>query len=241
MNKPQKSQLTNKVISNIRDGQIKMQSKAHFALKSGLIVLGIFLVALFILYLISFIIFALRASGAWYLPSFGFSGIKTSLILLPWLLILIAVILMILLEVLVKRFSFAYRQPVFYSILSIIIFTLLGGFIVSQTPLHSNLFQKAKEKNLPIAGEFYRGFGMAKNRDTHRGIISETTETGYYLETRCGETLDIIITSETHFPSETKIEKDDTVVVLGKRNNGVVHALGIREIDDNLKRRTRLD
>ena len=232
-NNLQKSSIADKIIHQIKDDKIKMRPKIYFILKSAAIAFGIFFVALFILYLISFIVFALRASGVWYLPCFGLRGIKTLFIMLPWLLILISVILIIILEILVKHFAFAYRKPVLYSILFVVIFALLGSFAVDRMGLQSGLFKRAEQGNLPIAGEFYSGLGKARNKDMRRGIVSEITDNGFLIKTRNNDILEIIITSETNFPFNEEIQENDTIIVFGKQNNGSVQAIGIRKVDDD--------
>ncbi len=151
---------------------------------------------------------------------------------LPWLLILIAVILIIVLELFVKRFTFAYRKPILYSILGIIVFTILGSFVIAKTPLHPDLFWKARQGKLPMAGKFYRGFGMPKLSNVHCGTVSSTTDNGFYLETPKGEILTIVAISTTRFLLGKDIKKDDRVVVLGKRDDGTVEAFGVRIVDN---------
>ena len=231
-NNSKKSPLTNKVIDKIQCDQIKIRPKIYFVLRITLVALTTLFVVLFILYLVSFIIFNLRASGVWFLPGFGFPALGVFFISLPWFLILIALILIIVLELLVKHFRFAYRRPILYSILGIIIFTLLGSFAISKTHLHSDLFWKAREGKLSVVGGFYRGFGASKLSNVHCGMVSDTIDNGFYLETVKGEILTVIVTSTTRFPPKIVIKKDDKIIVMGKRDNGMVKAFGIRIIDD---------
>jgi hypothetical protein len=233
-NNPQKSLLTGKVLEKIKSGRVKMRPKAHFVLKTVLAALGFVLFILFALYLISFIVFALRISGIWFAPGFGFYGIKIFLVSLPWILISIAIILILILEILVKRFSFAYRRPILYSTFGIIMFVLLGSFIIGQTIIHPRFFEQAQERKLPVAGKFYRDFGAGKFRNAHRGIVSEITENGFKIKTPGNETLDIIITPETRFPFGKDIKENDSVMILGERDNCAVRAFGVRKVDDNL-------
>jgi len=227
-----KSNLANKVLDKIKSGQVKMRPEIYFILKTILLITGIIVVALFALYLTSFIIFALRASGVWYLPGFGFSGLRASFALLPWLLILASIFLIIVLEILVKHFSFTYRLPLIYLILCLIIFALLGSLLIDKTSLHPSFFNRAKERRLPVAGNLYRGFGMAKFNNAHRGIILEITANGFLMQTRSDERLTIVISADTRLLSKINFNKNDMVIVLGERNNNTVHALGIRLIND---------
>lgn len=212
-----------------------MRPKIYFILKAVLVTLMILLVAFFILFLVSFILFNLRASGVWFLPQFGFPALGIFLKSLPWLLILMAIILVVVLEILVKRFSFSYRRPILYSILSIIIFALIGSFFISKTHLHPDFFWRAQEKKLPMMGGFYRGFGMPKLGEVHYGIVTEVADNGFYLEMPEGEVLTVLATSTVHFPTGQVLKKDDRVIVLGRRDDGTVQALKIRKIDEQFE------
>jgi len=229
-NKKKSPSLINQVLDKVQSGQVKMRPKRYFILRAVLIGLITCLVALFALYLVSFIFFSLRASGVWFLPGFGFQAIGVFFSSLPWLLILTALILIIVLEILVKRFAFAYRRPILYSILAIIILTLLGSLVIAKTPFHSDIFWKAQEGKLLMAGGFYRGFGLPKLANVHCGVVSEITDDGFYLETKRGEKLTVLVSSTTRSIG-AKIEKDDQVVVLGKRYDDRIEAFGCRKVD----------
>jgi len=224
--------LSKKVLDKLESRQVKMRSKRYFILRAVLIALLTLFISLFVLYLVSFVIFSLRANGVWFLPGFGLRAMRAFFGSLPWLLILIAIILIIVLELFVKHFAFAYRRPVLYSVLGILIFTLLGSFLIAKTQLHSDLFLKAREGKLPMAGKFYRGFCMPKLAGVHHGVVSEITERGFNLETQKNEILTIVVSSTTRFLLRPGIKKDDRVVVLGKRDDGRVEALDVRRVDN---------
>ncbi len=228
-----KFQLVDKVLGKLKSGKVKMKPKACFILKTLLIILGIVAIAFFVLYLISFIAFVLRVSGIWFLPGFGFHGIRPFFVSMPWLLILTVALLIVVLEILVRHFAFSYRRPILYSVLAIVAFALLASFIIGKTQFHSGLFLRAQERRLPIAGEFYRGFGMPKFHDVHPGIVSEITDDGFIIETREGQALTVIVVSETRFPFGTGIKESDAVMVLGKEDNGAIQASDIRKISDD--------
>ncbi len=233
-NNQQENYIGDKVLNKIKSGEIKMKPKIHFILRAVLLILSTLILALFIICLVSFIIFSLRSSGILFLPKFGFPGIRIFFSSLPWLLILIAVILIILLEIFTKRFTFVYRRPILYSLLAIIFIVILGSFIINKTPFHSNLFWRAQEGRLPAIGKLYRGYGAPKIGNVHYGIVSEVTDDGFKIETLRGEALIVIVSSETRFPLKTDIKKDDVIVVLGKRNNDTVQAIGIRKVEKDL-------
>lgn len=234
-NQQQKNSISDKILNKIRSGEVKMRPKIYFILRAVLIVLGVVAVALFALFLISFINFNLRASGSWFLPGFGFRGLGIFFSSLPWLLILIAVLLIIVLEVLVKQFSFAYRRPILYSILGIILLVFLGSFIIGKTQVHPGFFWRAQEGKLPVAGQFYRGYGISRLHGAHTGVVSELTDNGFRIETNDGQILTVVIAPKTRFPFGISVKENDTVMVLGERDNDTIQAFGIRKITDDLK------
>ena len=128
--------------------------------------------------------------------------------ILPWLLIFTAVVLILILEILVKQFAFAYRRPILYSLLVIVIITILASFLVAKTPFHAKLFQRAQEGRLPLAGRLYHRFEPARFGNLHLGTISEITEGGFLLEKQDGETLTVIITPKTQLPSKNGLEEN---------------------------------
>ncbi len=148
------------------------------------------------------------------------------------------------LEVFAKRFTFVYRRPIIYSVLIIIVFVLLGSFIIGKTRLHSNLFWQAQEGRLPVAGKIYRDFKMTRFRDVHRGVVSEITDDGFRIEKPDGQVLTVVLSSDTQFPFKEEIEEGDIVVVMGKRDNDMVRAYGVRKTNNDsnifLKHRIRM-
>jgi len=234
-NNQQKNNIIDKVLAKIKKGDVKMKPKVYFVLKTILTIGGVFIIGAFALFLISFISFHLRASGVGYLPNFGFLGFGAYLRLLPWFLIIASVLLIILLEILAKHFAFVYRRPIFYSLLIIILIALVGGLVIDKTPFHSSLFLQARQGELPFAGPIYRDFGMPELRDVHRGVVSETTEIGFIMETSQGNELTVVINSETRVMFKAEIKREDTVVVFGKEEGGVINAIGVSTVDDNLK------
>jgi hypothetical protein len=223
------------VFEKIKSGKVKMHPKIYFVLKSILAVFAVVLSVLFILYLVSFIIFSLRASGTWFMPKFGFPGLKIFFAHLPWVPIAAAAAFVVILEILAKRFNFVYRKPIIYSFLAILLIAIMGGFLLEKTPLHSVLFSKARERNFPGIGSIYRGFGGAPQmREGQFGVVITVLESGYIIERPDGVTTTITINEKTRLHEEESIIEGDKIVVMGKPVNGEVEAFEIREIKENL-------
>ena len=134
---------------------------------------------------------------------------------LPWLLLLVAAASIIVLEVFLKRFTFVWRQPIFYSIIGIAALVTIGSFIIMLTDFHHNLFLRSRERNLPVVGSMYRGFGAPDMPQVHYGIVSSTTNSGFVLEIQRGGTVNVLASSGICCLPDDGIEVGDRVLVLG--------------------------
>lgn len=154
--------IRDRVAAAIASGQIKMRPRWHFAAQAALLAVGVILFALALLYVASFVVFIMHQTGLWRAPGFGWVGLRAFLFSLPWLLLAAALIFLVILEVLVKRYAFAYGRPLFYSVIGIVLLVIVGGFLVERTSLHRGLLRQAKENRLPWVGPLYRNYNFDK-------------------------------------------------------------------------------
>ena len=226
-----KKSIKEKIMAAVKSGELVMRPRWHFVLRAALLVLGVVITLLVLIYLASFILFILRASGIIFIPFFGGRGLFASLFSLPWFLIMLVILFIIVLELLVKKYSFSYRRPLLYSAISIIAIVVLGSLAVSRIALHERLFRDARHGHLPFAGGFYRNFGAPRLGNIHRGEIVQMMPNGFILNDLRDETSTIVVAPETRvFPIE-KLEVGDEVIIFGENNAGVIRAEGIREIE----------
>lgn len=223
-----KNAIRDRVLEAIKSDQVKMRPKWHFILKAVFAAVGGIILLLSIVYLASFIFFILRQTGVIFVPIFGFRGWYAFLVSIPWLLVLLLLIFIVLLEILARHYSFAYRRPLIYFAIVVLLFVIIGGYIVATTHFHDRMFRYSQRHRLPFAGQMYRGYGEQRFKNIHQGIITEITRDGFIMENRRGETLIIIITRFTRLPLGADFSKGDTVVVFGDRENKTVGAIGIR-------------
>lgn len=148
MSEDNKDSIKNNVIKAIQDGKVAMRPKWHFILNAGLLFIGTVLALLALVYLVSFIIFAQSVSH----------NVTEMLETLPWIVVFLAVVFIIIVEILVRRYSFSYRKPLLYTTLGILALVVLTGFIISRTGLHDDLSDRAHRGELPFGGEIYRRY-----------------------------------------------------------------------------------
>ncbi len=160
-----KNYLTEKIINKIKVGEVKMKPKIYFILKTVFIVLSIVVAALFVLFLTSFIFFSLRAGAGpelktvrpgGLMPGHGLKGMFIFIRSLPWLLIIACLLLIAIMEIMVKKFSFTYRKPILYSLIIIIALVLSVSWFVSRTGFHQNIFLKSQKVPWPVIENFYQ-------------------------------------------------------------------------------------
>lgn len=220
------------ILATIKTGQVKMTPKWHFVLKAGLAALGVIIVLLFVLYLASFIIFALRQTGVLFVPYFGLEGWYAFFTHLPVFLIFLVIIFLVVLELLVRHYAFAYRRPLLYSAAGILVLMAIGSLAVLNSSFHGGLSKYADENKDTIVGKFYGDYGRKKFTDVHRGMIVEMDNNGFVMRNRREEVLTIIVSRRTRLPFGADFASGDIVVVLGPRNDTFIQAFGIQKICD---------
>ncbi|MEY4723321.1 MAG: hypothetical protein RLZZ324_834 [Candidatus Parcubacteria bacterium] len=225
-------QLMATVADAIKERKLQPLPRWHFALRGALIGTGVVLLALALVFVASLIVFLAHLNGAWFAPSFGYAGLRTLVFSLPWMLVLLALLFTVLLEALVKRYAFAYRQPLFYSAVGIVVIAAVGGYAVSVTPLHPSMYIAGRDHQSLVAERFYAAFAAHDLDDVHPGVIIDLNDGGFTLRDRQDETLSIIVTPDTRFPYGTALAPDDVVVVFGDRQGDTVAAQGVRRIED---------
>jgi hypothetical protein len=230
--KNESKQTISEILSKIKQGNIKMRPKWYFILHGSLILIGGVLLGMALLYLGSFILFTLRRTGVLFAPGFGFQGWYIFLISLPWFLIVLSLIFVVILELLVRHYAFAYRRPLLYSLLGILVFVLFGGFIVNQTSLHRDLMRSADRDDLPFAGQMYRAYGRPRLNQVHAGVVTELTREGCAMQDLRGEMLSVLISPQTRMQIGVPLIIGDHIVVIGERFDDTIRALGIRKVID---------
>lgn len=229
-NKNSKIPIKKSVIDKIKGEKIKMHSRSYFIFRIILLIISSIIILSALVYLISFVIFMLRESGLLFMPAFGFQGIGILFSNFPWFLILISIFFIALLEIFVKKYGFAYRKPLLYSVLIIITFVILIGFIIQKSSFHRNILEKVEEGRFPVGRPLYDDFGMRKPKNVHPGIISEVSQGGFIMKKRDGNFVTIEISTNTNFPEGKDIKQGDHVVVLGEIKNNIIKAEGVNKV-----------
>ncbi|MDO8469986.1 MAG: hypothetical protein Q7S84_03145 [bacterium] len=226
-----------RIIQAARRGDITMRPRWHFVLKGTLVGVGILLALLALLSIASFAVFSLRQTGAWFAPAFGSSGWFAFFRAMPWLLVALSAVFVVLLEVLVRHYSFAYRTSLVLTLAVILVVAVAGGIVAA--PFHRGVFKMVRHgPPPPVVGSFYRDIGSQRFSDVHRGVIvgpgsgGSTTLSvrGFLIEDAGGTQWTVRRGPRTRLPFGAEFEPGDTVVVFGPEHAGAIDAFGIREL-----------
>ena len=222
-----KKTVQEEVVEAIKDGRVCMRPRWQFVLRGALAVLGGILIALVLLYIISPMLFMMKQSGVAVAPLIGWKGVVAFLSALPWLLIVFSLIFIILLELLVRRYAFAYRRPLLVSAVGIIVLVFAGGFAIAQTSFHTQVFRGARDHKLLFVERVYRSGGMPPS-GVYRGFVDATTTQGFYLRAVGGGRLPVGITKETRLPHTWEPRHNMPIIIFGFPASDTVQAVGVK-------------
>lgn len=224
------SKFCDQVLEKISSGKAKMRSKSYFILRTTLFLFEILFVSFLLVYLISFIFFLLHETGIWFAPSFGLRGVQIFLTSLPWVFIFFIFLIIIFLEILLKRYTMVYKHPFLYSMFIIFLMSLLFGALLANTSLHRNFLRQAEKGELPLVGSFYRGFCGKRFSEVHPGRVVDFTQNVICIQNKNGDIVAVFIEPNTKFPVGRHIQKGDHVVIMGNREQNHILAMGIRPV-----------
>lgn len=216
-----------RVMDAIKRGNLQMRPRWYFAVRAGLVIFSVVFLLLLLIYVVSFIIFALHEDGAWFAPGFGPSGWTLFLTALPWTMFIISIVLLLSLANILKRYAFVYHQPIFIFLIAFILLVTVAGFLLAATPFHAGLSQYAA-RNIPVLESFYEG-ETAMPASIHRGEIVAISDGGLVLKNGVGMTSTVIAAPGVVFPGDFHV--GDIVLVFGtEQNEDTIKAFGIQRI-----------
>jgi len=225
--------LKNKILERIASGKVSMVPRWHFVLRLIITIALLFAFGALAVFLLSFIFFILPANGSWFLHDFGAPGWVHFFRLFPWLPAILLAISVILLGLVLERFSFVYHRPLIYLGLGTLLVVLAGSLLLAKTPMHRAFYQQSKKTPQSVVGDFYRGFGRMHSDNVYLGTINNVASSTFQIETESGEPLIIMMDERTNCPFGCDLDLDDTVMVMGNRLDGTINAAGVREIRDD--------
>ena len=234
-----------KVLQKVASGSVIMKPKWHFILRSFLLVAGTVVVVCFVVYVASFVHFWLWKSGLLLAPAFGVQGTLLLLGSIPWVLIIASLVFIVVLEILVKKYAFAYKMPLLYSLTGVVVVVAAGGVMVSLLGVHPHIVEYIEDHELPVIERLYKNIGASSVPHVYVGVITNIEEQGFTLQSPEEEQMFIQVGPQTQIVSP-KLFRGEQVIVFGQEDeeNEIVQAFGIRDAHQQphlfLPRRGRL-
>ena len=230
MNMENNNSMKNKIISQIKKGDIHMRPKIQFTLQTILVIVGIVVFGLALVYFISFTSFIFKINGIWNLPSFGAMGIMPFLHSLPWLLFVLILVFLITLEILTQYFSFSHKVPLIYTLIAIITIGVIGGTFIISNSFHDHTLMRAKENNAPFVGGMYNRYTDLQSDNIFKATVLNVGTSSLSVVLYGGETVEIVVSDATHIPKSAVISKGVDIMVIGEKDGSIIYAEGIRSV-----------
>ncbi len=227
-----KNSITEKVVSKIEKGELKMKPKAYFIAKSFLVIGSLALFFSLLLYFGSLIVFVLRINDIFLFHGIGFYAIRNILLSFPWYLVFLIFALILLISAIGRKFQFVYRKPFIVSLFAILTIVVISSFLIEKSSLHYSFFRLAEQERLPLAGRMYRNLGNLDIEDAYFGVILERRNDYWAMELDSGEKVDLKITEKTRGRRlYLQIEEGEKVLVIGEMDEGVIDVISFKTIE----------
>ncbi len=237
----EKINLKDRILAEIKSGDVSMRPKVHFTLKlAALLLLSAAVVGVTVL-VFNFIAFSIRIGSQETLLHFGPRGFTAFLFFFPWRLLALDALLLILLQMLLRSFRFAVKIPILYLLAALLIVTALLGLGIDRATVFNDRLSDHRDTLPPPFRTFYiqlrrqepRGSGVCKctilaingNKLTvedareHEGAGEATT------------TLTVILPFDDAHATTTGLRVGDTIYIAGEETDGVIQAFGVRRME----------
>jgi glucan phosphoethanolaminetransferase (alkaline phosphatase superfamily) len=149
-----------KITALIEQGQIKMKPRWYFVLKSILKVMLIIVSFLIVLYFSSFIVLVFKEKLALVGDPDSFVAWGRFIFSLPWLIFLFSLGMLVILEILVRKYSFVYQRPIAYTLFALVFLVVLMSFVMHKIDRQSRVPRFGEDKEIIIftpMHKYYRG------------------------------------------------------------------------------------
>ncbi len=149
-----------------------------------------------------------------------------------WHFVLLLAVFVVILEILVRRYTFVYKKPLLTSVLGIMGVVVVGGFLVTLTPLHRSMAHFDHDGMLPPPlNGLYRQPPHLQTSDLYRGMIVAIAP-DHILVSNGESTTTVLIDPRTRLPYGNGFSTGNLVIVIGDFvATDTIHAFGIRAVD----------
>ncbi len=218
------------ILDMVEKSGVKMIPRWQFVLYSSLGIIGLVFTFLSLIFVSSLILFLLSKYGYLYLPFFGFGAALHGVTAIPGLLLALGIVLVILVELLARHYSFSFKKPFFVTISAIVLGATLIGYAVSLTSFHEVVRDYARKGHMGggmmHAYDRPLPFKKEKGMTVVRGVVIATTSTTFSVQA-FDEEVTMLFASTTDDQFIFPMIGDD-ILVFGKVSDGKFEVLGVR-------------
>jgi hypothetical protein len=219
------------VIDTIKSREIKMRSHKYFVVRAVFVILAMVLLFILILFVATFIIFALQQNGGFYATNFGAVGWETFFFSLPWSFLLLSIVLVLILWLLLRRYALIYRQPFLYTLLLLIVVVSLMCFFLSASSIHGGILRYVARNQVPLVAGVYE-FETAPMSGVYRGQIATLATSSFILENTAGQTSTVIVVPGALYEL-AGVQPGDYVILFGHGvATATIKAYGLERVVD---------
>ncbi len=228
MNEPQ---TTNSATEQIASGKVQMRSRGYFFAHRALRVGGVATLLMLVVYLVSYVLFQAKLSGAIHLSEFGMEGLFDLLLSLPKIILLLVALLLLLLVWFYEQFPLGYHRPLLISLLGVILVVATASFLVHKANLHSLMLKQQD------GAATYKAFGLLPIKPAQPKIrngtlvqIIKMQDGQMIIQTQGGEELEILLGNLKPTSTQPEFQEDDWVIVKGELKPNYMDAYRILRI-----------
>jgi hypothetical protein len=219
------------VVDTIKSREIKMRSHAYFATRAVFVILAAILLFLLIVFVATFIVFALQQNGGFYATNFGPAGWEIFLFSLPWSFLLLSIALILILWLLLRRYALIYHQPFIYTLLILIVVIALTCFFLSAASIHGGIYRYISKNPIPVVTGVYE-FETAPLSGVYRGQVIVLATSSFILENAFGQTSTVIVVPGA-WPELGQVAPGNYVLLFGHGiATATIQAYGLEPIVD---------
>lgn len=211
------------ILEKIEQQRLTMRSKRDLAVHHAWLIAVMVSCALCMVFLASFMLYALHRTGVLYLPLFGSRAFVYLLHPFSWFsgsLFFGGPLLVIILGVLIGKKARLYRMPLMYIWLILGTSFLAVGALVFMSPLHGAL----QSRRLPVLGALYDAATGGTETHTATGIVRESSAEGFKLVTLSKKIIVVRLASSTIIETGYSVHDNDAVIVIGRMSQSVLIA-----------------
>jgi hypothetical protein len=223
-----------KIINTIKSGETKMHSHAYFMARAALVLFGAVLLFLLILFVATFIVFALQENGGFFAANFGPVGWETFFASFPWIMLLLSLALVLVLWIILRRYPMIYHQPFLYILFVLIVVVSLSCLFISAGAIHGGIYRYVSRNPIPMVSGVYE-FETAPANDVYRGQVVTLSTSSFVLANDLGQTSTVLVvpTAPSSGSELGEIEPGDYVIVFGHGvATATIQASGVENIVD---------